>query len=120
MLCLQQLDEAACDVLLPKMLLAGSASSVALTCSSLRQLVQRCCTRLDLSSVAARKPHRAEYITAALPERFPRVGCVALQLMGDNSYLVGQAIMPALARCVGCGCGGSWLLVDDTSSDRER
>lgn len=77
---------------------SGAARSVALTCSTLRQLVQRNWQALNFETLAVSKVQKAEAMTATLPTRFPAAETVRLQLSTVTSYLVAQALMPALSR----------------------
>ena len=63
-------------------------------------MVQRNWQELSFVGLCLLSPHKAEKVTAGLPERFPAVGTVKLQLSTTSSYLVVQVLMPMLARCV--------------------
>lgn len=95
--CLQQLDDdAIAGVLLPKLVDAGAASNVTLTCKHLRELMQRNVSRLCFRSYS--NGRKMEKLISTLPKRFPRCERVLLLYKGDSSYLFGQLLMPALAR----------------------
>ena len=100
--CLERLDEAAwAEVLLDKLLAAGTAGNLAATCTRLRQLVQSCVGKLNLSQLLNDRdgpPEVAAAQAAGLPGHFTAVRSVVLHFTSDNSYVVAQALIPALAR----------------------
>ena len=99
--CLERLDEAAwAEVLLEKLIAAKAAGNLAATCTRLRQLVHGSSRGpLDFAPLAAHSnPRQVEEWTAALPDHFPSCQTARLVNSCENSYLVCQALAPALAR----------------------
>jgi hypothetical protein len=99
-------EDAWSQALLPKLLAGGSASNLALTCSTMRTHVQGSVERLTWRSqhVQGGTPMQLEAWTAAVPQHFPKCVSVHLSLPDDSSYMGISALLPALARQGGCCC----------------
>lgn len=87
-------------MLLPKLWDVGAAGSVALTCTWLRELMQRNCRRLSFSYWTCRDSSTLDLDThtTALPVRFPDCAEVHFEVGMEESYVQAAVLVPVLAR----------------------
>lgn len=87
-------------MLLTKLLAAkGAAASLAATCTRLRQLVHGNVKALNFRSLTSCQDLQVvARWTAGLETRFPCCERVTIRISSQGSYLVAQALMPALSR----------------------
>ena len=99
-------EDAWSQALLPKLVAGGSAANLALTCTTMRTHVQGNVGRLTWRSqhVQGATPMQLEAWTAAVSQHFPKCVSVHLSLPDDSSYMGVSALLPALARQMGCSC----------------
>jgi hypothetical protein len=99
-------EDAWAQALLPKLLAGGSAANLALTCTTMRTHVQGNVGRLSWKAqhIQGATPMQLEAWTAAVPQHFPKCVSVHLSLPDDSSYMGVSALLPAVARQVGCTC----------------
>jgi hypothetical protein len=101
---LEQLAEDAwSQTLFPRLVAAGSAGILALTCSTMRAHVHSSVLQLrfQVQHVQDVNPYQLETWTASIPQHFPTCTAVALNLPTNNSYMGVSALLPALTRQVG-------------------
>lgn len=98
--CLEQLgDDAWCNALLPLLVKAKVAGALALTCSQLRAICQRCTKQLNLTQLSAcSSTAQVESWTAHLPDRFSNCTHIKLAFSEADHYVNIPALLPALAR----------------------
>ena len=99
-------EDAWSQALLPKLVAGGSAGNLALTCSTMRTHVQGNVGGLTWKAqhIQGATPMQLEAWTAAVPQHFLQCVSVHLSLPDDSCYMGISALLPALARQVGCCC----------------
>lgn len=103
--CLARIDvDTWARLLLPKLVKQGSATTVVLTCSELRDLCYGAVQHLNLSKVhgSSDSNQAVEDWVQSLPQHFPHCTSVQLQLGQEASYHTTPYLLPALARWVRC------------------
>lgn len=92
-------DDVWAQLLLPKLVADGSAASVALTCSTVRQLCQYSTQQLKLLFGGITDTAAVRRCMEPLPERFPACSRIELSICEESSIIF-PTILDALARQV--------------------